>query len=332
MPYERLPFHDSHYVEVSVPALHHQTTWCAQQAINFIEAATTSEHPWLFSVNFYDPHHPFDPPVDYLQRYLDRLETIPLPAYRVGELATKPIFQQQDHHGAYNTAGNYPFVEMNDAYHRLIRAAYWAMIDLIDEQVGRMLAVLQRTGQRDNTLVIFMSDHGEMLGDHGIYLKGPYFYEGAIRVPLIMSWPGTIAQGRRSNALVELVDLIPTLLDAGHLPRYGGMQGRSLWPLLTEQTAPNHHRDDVYSEYYNAMPWHMQPAAHATMLRTAHHKLVMLHGLNTGELYDLEHDPLEQINLWNNGAYQPVQMQLVQQLCDRMAWTVDPLPQREAAW
>src|SRR3546814_10907664 len=78
---------------------------------------------------------------------------------------------------------------MRDEDHRLVRAAYWAMCDLIDQQVGRMLDALDRTGQRENTIVIFMSDHGEMLGDHGIYLKGPYFYEPAVRVPLIVSWP-----------------------------------------------------------------------------------------------------------------------------------------------
>ena len=82
---------------------------------------------------------------------------------------------------------------MSDLDHRLVRAAYWAMCDLIDVQVGRMLDKLEETGQRENTLVIFMSDHGEMLGDHGIYLKGPYFYEAAIHVPLIVSWPGQIS-------------------------------------------------------------------------------------------------------------------------------------------
>jgi choline-sulfatase len=330
--YTRVPFGESRYVETSVPARYHQTTWCAQQAINFIEAAAHFDHPWLFSVNFFDPHHPFDPPVEYLQRYLDRLDTIPLPSYREGELADKPVFQQLDHQGAYNTSGNYPFSAMNDQDHRLIRAAYWAMIDVIDEQVGRMLAALERTGQSEQTLVIFMSDHGEMLGDHGIYLKGPYFYEGAIRVPLIMRWPGTIPAGQRSTALVELVDLAPTLLDAARLPAYDGMQGRSLWSLITGQTTPDHHREDVYSEYYNAMPWHVQPAAHATMVRTAQHKIVRIHGLDTGELYDLERDPQETHNLWADPAYQQVQMRLLQQLCDRMAWTVDPLPRREAAW
>ncbi len=330
--YERKPFQGSRYVETSVPASFHQTTWCAEKAINLIEAAAGGQHPWLFSVNFYDPHHPFDPPAEYLARYLERLDELPLPHYSQGELVTKPVFQLIDHRAAYNTPGNYPYVEMTDHDHRLLRAAYWAMVDLIDEQVGRMLAALERTGQREDTLVIFMSDHGEMLGDHGIYLKGPYCYDQAIRVPLIMSWPGVIQAGQRSQALVELIDLAPTLLDASALPRHAGMQGRSLWPLLTGQAPLEQHRSDVYCEYYNAMPWHKAPKPHATMVRTAHHKLTLFHGLDMGELYDLELDPTETINLWHDASYQSAKLSLLQRLSDRMAWTVDPLPEREAAW
>ncbi len=330
--YERRPFQKSRYVEVSLPAAYHQTTWCAQKAINLIEAAADSQHPWLYSVNFYDPHHPFDPPEEYLARYLDRIDDLPLPRYTPGELANKPVFQQLDHRGAYNTPGNYPFVEMSDEDHRLLRAAYWTMIDLIDVQVGRMLNALEQTGQREKTLVVFMSDHGEILGDHGIYLKGPYCYDPAIRVPLIVAWPRVIPGGRRSQALVELVDLAPTLLEASGLPMYPGMQGRSLWPLLTDESASHAHRDDVYCEYYNAMPWHTHPAPQATMVRTAEHKLTAFHGLGTGELYDLEADPDETNNLWDDPHGQSLKLALLTRLSDRMAWTVDPLPRREAAW
>src|SRR3546814_11143320 len=112
-----------------------------------------------------------------------------------------------------------------------------------------------------------MSDHGEMLGDHGIYLKGPYFYEPAVRVPLIVAWPGTIAGGRSVPEMVELVDLAPTLLDAAGLAPFAGMQGVSLWALLRDSTGTAPPRPDVYSEYYNAMPWHRDPPAQATMLR-----------------------------------------------------------------
>ncbi|MCY4527201.1 MAG: sulfatase-like hydrolase/transferase, partial [Anaerolineaceae bacterium] len=277
------------------------------------------------------PHHDFDPPPEYLQRYLDILDEIPLPNWQPGELADKPPWQAIDHVAAYNSPGNFPFADMSERDHRLLTAAYWAMVDLIDEQVGRMLAALEQTGQQEDTLVVFMSDHGEMLGDHGIYLKGPYFYEPAIHVPLIISQPGKIAAGICED-LTELVDLAPTLLEAAGEPVWPGMQGRSLWPLLTGQGEAAAPRQDVYCEYYNAMPWHGSPGPQLTMLRTETHKLVVAHGLTEGELYDLQADPLETHNRWQDPAYANLRMDLLQRLCDRMAWTVDPLPLREGQW
>jgi arylsulfatase A-like enzyme len=327
--YRRTPVAGSAYVEAGMPEQYHQTTWCAQKAIDFIEANARFEHPWVFSVNMYDPHHPFDPPPEYLRPYLDRLAGIPLPDYVEGELDGKPAFQGIDHRGAYGGTTRYAFTGMDADDHRLLRAAYWAMCDLIDVQVGRMLDALEQTGQLEDTLVVFMTDHGEMLGDHGIYLKGPYFYEQAVHAPLILSWPGTIGAGRRSSALVEFVDIAPTLLDAAGLPRQPGMQGRSLWPMLMGRAGLDDHRDDVYSEYYNAMPWHRDPAPHVTMVRTTTHKLTVAHGLGTGELYDLREDPGEHVNRWDDPALLDVKCELLRRLCDRMAWTVDPLPRRE---
>jgi arylsulfatase len=328
---ERSSFPGSAHVQTSLPVEYHQTTWCAEKAIEFMEARAETGRPWLFSVNCFDPHHPFDPPEAFLRPYLDRLDEIPLPNFVPGELEDKPVVQQTDHRGAYGGQfGFYPFIQMTPHDHRLIRAAYWAMCDLVDVQVGRMLDALERTGQRDDTLVIFMTDHGEMLGDHGIYLKGPFFYEPAVRLPLIVSWPGVIP-ARRSPALVELVDLAPTLLDAAGLPAYVGMQGRSLWPLLTGRGPAARHRDDVYCEHYGTI--HRQPgqgSAYATMLRTERHKLVVMHGTKTGELYHLQRDPSETHNLWHNASYHQVKFELLQRLCDRMAWTVDPLPPRAA--
>jgi arylsulfatase A-like enzyme len=330
--YPDTPVAGSEYVQISMPPEHHHTTWCTQKAVNFIEANAAVDRPWLFSMNTFDPHHAFDPPMEYLERYLDRLDDVPLPAYETGELDDKPIFQRLDHENAYNTPDTYPFVEMDAADHRLVRAAYWAMIDLIDDQVGRLLDTLERTGQREDTLVIFMSDHGEMLGDHGIYLKGPYFYDPAVRVPLILEWPDRIDGGRASDALVELTDLTPTLLDAAGVEHPDGIQGRSLWPLLSGETPLDDHREVVYSEYYNAMPWHTDPVPYGTMIRTDRHKLVRMHGLDSGELYDLERDPGETVNRWDDPAAEATKRDLLGRLSDAMARTVDPLPERLTDW
>lgn len=330
--YERTPHPNCSYVQVGMPEAFHQTTWCVNKAITFMETNAGSARPWFFSVNPFDPHHPFDPPAAYLERYLSRPVELPLPNYVPGELDDKPLFQRLDHHGAYNNAELYPFSEMTETDHRMLRAAYYAMVDLIDVQVGRLLDALERTGQLESTLVIFMSDHGEMLGDHGIYLKGPYFYEPAVRVPLIFSWPGVLEGNRRTSALVELVDIAPSLLDAAGLPRQPGMQGRSLCARLIGAADLDEHRTDVYSEYYDAMPWHRDPPPRLTMLRTARYKLVRAHHLNHGELYDLHEDPAETVNRWDDPDYADVRSILMLRLADRMAETVDPLPPRLADW
>jgi arylsulfatase len=328
--YQAVPFQGSKHVQVSVPKEFHQTTWCTEKAINFIEQQAEAENPWLFSVNIFDPHHPFNPPEESLERYLDKLDEIPLPNYTSGELEQKTVFQNTDHQGAHANSNFYPFTEMDEADHRLLKAAYWAMIDLIDEQVGRILETLESTGQLENTIVIFMSDHGEMLGDHGIYLKGPYFYEEAIRVPLIVSFPGVIQKDYKSEMLVELLDLAPTLLDAAGIKQLSSMQGKSLWSLLCGKSDKNKHRENVYCEFYHSSVHHQNPKAYATMIRDERYKLIAYHGLQSGELYDLEIDPNESHNQWNNEKFTNIKLELLRDLCDRMAETVDPMPAREA--
>ncbi len=327
--FESRPHPGSEHIRLGPPAELHQTTWCAEKACEFMDARAEDGTPWLFSVNMFDPHHAFDAPEEYLNRY--NPDDIPLPNYVDGELESKPRWQKFDHQGAYGHRSGHVYAEMSERDHRLVRASYWAMCDLIDDQVGCMLEMLEKTGQIDNTIVIFTSDHGEMLGDHGIYLKGPYFYEPAIRVPLIISWPGHI-MSQRSDALVELTDLPQTLLDAIGLPHHPGMQGKSLWPMLLGRADRHHHRDDVYCEYYNAMPWHQEPTAQTTMVRTRRYKLTVAHGLDEGELYDLEGDPDETNNLWYDLGSLSVKTDMLKRLCDRMAWTVDPLPPRRAEW
>jgi len=323
---ERPPHPDSRFVRKGMPTEHHQATFCAEKAIGFMEAYSDAPHPWLFSVNIFDPHAPFDPPEEYLAPYLEKLKDIPLPNYVEGELADKPFYQATRHrdcrHGGYKERP-----DAGDPHeHRMIRAAYWAMCDHIDLQVGRMLDALERTGQRENTVVIFTSDHGEMLGDHGLYIKGPFLYDGAIHVPLIVSWPGHIPGGVRSPALVELADLAPTILDAAGLERDPGMQARSLWALLTGRAPADRFRDDVYCEYYNSNP--DDPPVYLTMVRTERHKIVVVHGHAAGELYDLEKDPAETHNLWNVPEYASVKTEMLIRVCDRMAQTADPLPER----
>jgi arylsulfatase len=219
---------------------------------------------------------------------------LPSPAYKEGELDNKPSFQKTDHKGAYGGHGK-SFVEESDKDHRLTTAAYYAMIEQIDTEVGRMMKSLDELGMADNTIVTYMSDHGDMLGDHGIYEKGPYFYDCLSRVPLIIRWPGKYKAGLKIDALVELVDIAPTLMEAAGLTIPAGMQGKTLTPMLTGAATKD--RESVYMEYYNAVA-KCDPTPMATCVRTDNRKIAYWQTLGTGELYDLPKDPGEFVNLW----------------------------------
>jgi arylsulfatase len=310
---------------VPIDPAYTQTAWCSDMAIQFMRQQRKF-NPWLMSVNIFQPHHPFWPTKDYLAHYDP--DKLPSPKYQDGELDSKPIFQRVDHQAAYGGTG-VSFAKTDDLTHRKITAAYYAMIEQVDTEVGRMLKVLEETGQADNTIVIYMSDHGEMLGDHGIYLKGPYFYDCMMRVPLIVRWPGKYRAGLRSDALVEMVDLAPTLLEAAGVPVQSGMQGRSLIPVLTGQTP--RHRDSVYSEHFDSS-FLYDPPPMAACVRTEQHKLSYYHNLGTGELYDLQKDPGEVQNLWASHGSKDVRQEMMEKLMGRMVETVDPLPERKTVW
>ncbi|HZQ52909.1 MAG TPA: sulfatase-like hydrolase/transferase [Bryobacteraceae bacterium] len=303
-----------------------QTAWCADKAIQMMRQER-GYRPWLISVNIFQPHHPFWPAEEYFRRYDPA--RIPSPKYREGELQTKSPYARTDYEGAYG-GRDISFAKTDDLTHRKITAAYYAMIEQVDHAIGRMLDVLKETGQDENTIVIYSSDHGEMLGDHGIYLKGPYFYEPLIRVPLIIRWPRGYKAGLKMDALVEEIDLAPTLLEAAGIPIPFRMQGRPLTKLLKGET--DSHRASIYSEFYNSN-FEYSPPPWATMVRTERYKLVVYHSLGGwGELYDLEKDPWEFSNLWDDGNARGLREQMQALMIARMSETVDPYPLQECSW
>ncbi len=296
------------HVQVGMPAEHHQTTWCAQRAVTFIQAMarTNPDQPWLFSCNFFDPHNPNDPPPDLLARYEAMLDHIPLPDYEEGELADKPAVQRDHHERAVKRMPPFPlrYSDLSVREHRLIRASYYAMIDLIDQQVGWIMQALDDSGQRDDTLVIFTSDHGESLGDHGLYWKGFWMYEESMRVPLIMSWPGMTPSSRRVSQFAELVDLTPTIYDAIGADKPGWLQGESWWPFLNGGNPV--HRDFVFAELTDE-----RENIDLTMIRTDRHKLVHHGDGDEGEFYDFNDKHRERVNHWRDPSYQEVKADLL---------------------
>jgi arylsulfatase A-like enzyme len=171
---------------------------------------------------------------------------------------------------------------------------YLATVQSVDDSVGRVLGVLDRAGLAGNTLVIYTSDQGFFLGDHGMYDKR-FMYEESIRMPFLVRWPARIKPGTRSDDMALNIDFAPTFLDAAGLPPSPAMQGRSLLPVLLGQT-PADWRTSMYYRYYH------DPGDHNTRahlgVRTATHKLIHFWKKDQWELFDLVNDPYELHNLY----------------------------------
>ena len=289
----------------NVPPQLHQTHWCTEKAIEFIGRNREEDKPWLLSVNPFDPHPPFDAPYEFYRRY--NPESLPGARFEEGDL---------EHQRRLEAAGidfqnraRHP----EEIQHKQIQASYYAMIEFLDAEFGRLINYLDATGQRENTIIIFMSDHGEMLGDHGLVLKGCRFYEGLARVPLMISWLGRI-QPQFSDELIELVDIVPTLYELLGMDLPPWAQGRSAasWILGGELNAP--HRPFVRAEHYAAT--NFPDETHATMYRDRRWKLVVYHRKNIFELYDLENDPWEHHDLSQVPNYAEVKWDLLQRSYD----------------
>ena len=173
------------------------------------------------------------------------------------------------------------------------------MVEKLDHCLGELLAYLEDSGQLDNTMIIFTSDHGELLGDHGLIYKGCRFFEGLVHVPLLVWWPGKSVKGLQSNALVELVDLAPTVLDAAGIEVPYTMQGKSLLPIIQGEAPADEHKPRVVCEYNDALYGGPESDfSHGVMVFDGRYKVCIYQGHQMGEIYDLENDPGEFNNLW----------------------------------
>jgi arylsulfatase A-like enzyme len=236
-----------------------------------------------------------------------------------GRVKTTPY-----HAGSYHFPGGGGDVDasmLSEVQIREMISHYYGMITLVDEQIGRLMRKLEEYDLEQDTLIIFTSDHGELLGDHGLWLKGPYHYEGLIRVPMMWKYPARIPDGRESDALFSHVDLTPTLLELCSIRSMPGVQGVSQAAVMEGKS--DRVRKDALCEFRIHHEW---PALNVKTLITASHKLTVYAGYDFGELYDLATDPSEQRNLWNDTEYRIIKEELTKTLFTRLMQTEDPLP------
>ncbi|MBS7807284.1 sulfatase-like hydrolase/transferase [Variovorax sp. PCZ-1] len=313
----------------ALPTAWHNSTWVGDRAVSYLREQgraqrsapqnTQAPKPFCAWVSMADPHHPFDAPAPWC--WMHRPEDVDLPAHRSRDLERRPWWHRA---ALENTPGGTPETRkvreeysrmplQTDAQLRDITANYYGMISLVDHQVGRILAALEEEGLAENTLVVFTSDHGELLGDHGLMLKGPMHYEGLLRVGLLMRGPG-VAAGQKINTPVSTIDLAATFGDYASTRITSAIHSTSLRPLLENcQATP---RDHAYNE------WRLGPSRCGVALdlrtvRTQTAKLTVELGSGAGEMYDLNDDPYECINRFEDPNHRGLRDELMQRLMSR---------------
>jgi len=308
----------------SIPPEHHYNHWIADRSRAFVEdavAGSGDDEPFFLFCSFPDPHHPYAAPEPYASMYDP--EDVSLPTRREGELDDLPPHYRAAYEDEETElSGLLAAAEHSDAELREMIAITYGMVSFVDDEIARVLSTLADLGVREDTLVVFTSDHGDMMGDHWMVRKGPFGFEGLLRTPLVWNWPGTLPEGRRTDGLTSAVDLFPTMLDLcgvsspypDHplpetLEEPPALAGTSLVPQLrgeVESVAESVivENDDDYL------------GARVRTLVTDRYKLTVYPGESYGELFDLREDPDELHNRWDDPDYADVKADLYRQFLE----------------
>lgn len=301
--------------DAGLPEASMETTYYADRAIEFLKRRRDDAKPFALVVSFYEPHSPFRFPRGDAGRY--RRDQFPVPALTDSDRREQPqIFRS---------------LTPDDV--RGIQASYYTSLSFLDRQVGRVVDALDALGLGRDTLVVYVGDNGYLLGQHGRFEKH-CMYEPAVRVPLLMRWPGRLPANRAIRDLVEMVDVLPTALDMLNLPHPSDLHGQSLVALAQGRDGAQGH-DVAFSEYLEC---------EEAMVRSARYKLVVGTGLRARKdgcapanaplrpyerLYDLAADPGETVDLANRPDLASIQNELRRQLYQRFTSTrlgLGPLP------
>jgi arylsulfatase A-like enzyme len=280
-----------------LPEEYHYSTWTGERTVAAMERAVAQGKPFFTWASFQDPHPPYLVPEPWASMY-DPADMVP-GRLEDGEFERMPPHfgktqeERPDFSMYRETYGPHGFHShrMDDAALRQAMACYYGMISLMDREIGRILEALDRLGIAENTLVLFSTDHGHFLGQHGLVAKGAFHYEDMVRIPMLVRWPGHVPEGTVSHALQSQVDFAPTFLAAAGVEVPGVMQGldqRAAWA----SDAPA--RDHVIVENR-----HEPTRVHLRTYIDGRYKLTVYRDQAYGELFDLQEDPGEVRNLWD---------------------------------
>jgi arylsulfatase len=301
-------FFDSH-----LPAEVHPSAFIVRQTLEFARA--NRGRPWFAHTSFVDPHHPFNAPVPYNRLYPPA--EMPVPPELDREACFPPDLPEPVRRVIARRA------EYGPDLWRWALANYYGMVSHLDWCVGQMLDGLEALGLLDETLFVFTADHGEYAGDHRLLYKGSLLFDGIIRVPLVFAWGRRLRPGRRVGAMVQQIDVYPTLMSLLGLPIHPGVQGKDLSGTL--QGGPEVGYDRVTCEL-DLLPDVQYQPSHA--IRSREWKLDYFPVARTGLLFNLLDDPAETRNLFFEPSCAAVREGLLRDLLEHLYVTKDPLPMR----
>lgn len=303
----------------AVPEELYSTSWIAGCAEEYLEEQVNSEQPFFLQMSFPDPHHPFTPPGKYWDMY-DPAD-IELPAsFGNGHLPPIQAMREALQQGADKRDNQNPFAVTEQEARELIALTYGS-ITMVDDAIGRVLTRLKALGLSDNTVVIFTSDHGDYMGDHGLMLKLLLHFQSIIRVPFIWNDPTLCDAPKVEQQLGSSIDISSTILARAGIQPYNGIQGRD----LMTSNAP----DAIVVEEDSQRPMigFDRPQRVRTLV-TDRYRMSLRHGEDWGELYDLQQDPHEMVNLFDDPASLSVKNELTALMLNKLIELQDraPLP------
>ncbi|PWE30394.1 sulfatase [Pararhodobacter marinus] len=310
-------------VRTAVPEEAYPTAYIRDRAVAYLRANAGSDAPLFTYVSFPDPHHPFNPPGKYWDMY-DPDDFTVFPRYEDHKNPPPPLQAVRADYEAGRVPPRATGVFMaNDREVREAMALTAGMITMIDDAVGALVAALKETGQYDNTIIVFNSDHGDYLGDFNVMLKGGWSLDAINRVPMIWADPSA-PTGTESTALASTLDMSATILARAGIDGYFGMMGRSLLPCMA---GGDDLRDALLIEYNDGfvrMGFRTQARVRTLVTRDWH--LAMYKGEAWGELYDRRADPHQTHNLWDAPEHAQTKAALMERLVQEMMGLMDESP------
>ena len=283
------------------------------EAISWLEEEAPQGDDWILYLSYQPPHFPLTAPEEYWEMYPPEEMDLPFD-YPAAE--NHPVIADLHRH--------FQGTDLNHETLRRLRTGYYALCTAIDEQIGRVIDALEESGQAEETVVIYTSDHGEILGDHGLWWKC-CMYEPAVGVPLLMSGPD-VPSGKQIDAPVSLVDIVPTIAELTGTPLDEDWSGTSLLPLLQQVQATE--GGDVGADRIAFSEYHAHGARNGMfMVRKGHFKYIY-YPENPPQLFNLKADPHELTNLAGAEKYADTQDELHQELLNIVKDHPDAIDER----